>query len=223
MRVKDHRGDQALEGCERRRHRADHHTPSSASSCPIVWEQCHGITELLQTACSLVCLGVGRCENEHTSSVPTIFCTDGPEQVRCGPDNSEPIPGGADANDRRAGIGTLERFCVRGPEAENLRGILGGFCPIGEMAGSFDTTLSLDAVRSENATAPAHLQAAHSASFTTDSGGPIPRTALIGRIVMPGGAESVSSTTHPPTRRPCTSMRTCVPIWTRASRSSGTE
>ena len=68
--------------------------------------------------------------------------------------------------------------------------------------GRFATTLSLDAVRSPKTRAPAHLHDAHSASFTTDCGGPIPRTAVIGRMFKPGGALSVSSSTHPPTRRP---------------------
>ena len=89
-------------------------------------------------------------------------------------------------------------------------------------SGSFATTFSLDAVRSPNASAPAHLHDAHRARSTTDPGGPIPRTAAIGRMATPAGADSELH--HPAADAPSLHVdaHLCADS-TRSARASGTE
>ena len=79
-----------------------------------------------------------------------------------------------------------------------------------------------DAVRRNEAGRPAQRHAAQRARSTSSAGGPQPVTLASGRRSIPSRGATSASTTHAPTRRPCSSTRTIVPTRTRSSQPSGT-
>ena len=116
----------------------------------------------------------------------------------------------------------------RGPSSSSATGAAGGPGAgadrggAGRSPGSESTTRSGEAVVRSGASGPAQRQAAHSASATTLAGGPSPDSLASGLSARPGVAATSSSTTQPPTRRPCSSMRTRVPTATASAHRSGT-
>ncbi len=100
--------------------------------------------------------------------------------------------------------------------------VVGTGCDGTHGSGTPVTARSGEAVRRNDTTGPAQRWAAHRARSTRSSGGPQPVTLARGRSTVPSGGRDSSSVTHPPTRRPCSSMRTRVPTATRSASSSGT-
>ena len=88
--------------------------------------------------------------------------------------------------------------------------------------GKVRTTWAGEAALRKNEAGPAQRQAAHSASSTTMAGGPQPDHCVNGVGVTPAGGVTLSSVTHPPTRRPCRTARTRVPTMTVSVQRSGT-
>ncbi len=112
---------------------------------------------------------MSRRQHENTAATRTVV--PGPEHVRCREEDSETVCCRPDAHDchiRRRSVPRILRS--RRLAKADAR-------PRAPRAPSVATTLSLDAVRSPNAMAPAHLHDAHLAMSTTGSGGPMPRTA----------------------------------------------
>ena len=73
------------------------------------------------------------------------------------------------------------------------------------------TTRDGEAVPRNDETGPAHRHAAHSATATSDGGGPRPLETARSSGWTPGSGVTSSSTTQAPTRRPCRGTRTRLP------------